>query len=172
MTAPGQAVEVPWQKLSDYRCFGCSPANEKGLRLEFVRVHDGIEAALRFDRSYESYPGVVHGGMSSTVCDEVMGNLLVLLTGSSVFTTSLRMRFVSMLSVDVPYTCRATAAPGANTGRPITAHAEILDESGVALVYATGSYQIVSHDEARQRMMLSDSDADLVQKALAQLAPS
>lgn len=165
----GEPVELPWRVLPDYRCFGCSPANEQGLRLRFTRTEDGIACAFRFDRTHESYPGVVHGGLSSTVCDEIMGNLLVLRTGVSVFTTSLRTRFVGPLAVGTDYRCvaRTEAVPGAPG--PYQASADILDPEGRTLVFASGSYQPVTAEQARARMDLTDREALLVEQALVGL---
>lgn len=166
---PGGTVDVPWSVLPDYQCFGCSPANEHGLRLRFTRTPDGIECALRFDRTFESYPGVVHGGMSTTVCDEIMGNLLVLRTARSVFTTSLRTRYVSPLAIGADYRCVATTDAAAGDTGPFHARAEILDSDGQAIVFASGSYQPMTAEQARSAMDLSDHDAALVEKALADL---
>jgi acyl-coenzyme A thioesterase PaaI-like protein len=164
-----EEIEVPWRVLPDYRCFGCSPANDRGLRLRFTRAENGIECALRFDRTFESYPGIVHGGMSTTVCDEIMGNLLVLRTGLSVFTTSLRTRYVSPLSVGVGYRCVATTDVVAGDKGPYRAHAQILDSDQNPLVFATGAYQPVTPEQARSRMELTDREAELIENALAEL---
>ena len=43
----------------------------------FTPHPDGLQARFRLSRSFESYPGVVHGGLTGVICDEVMGNLIV-----------------------------------------------------------------------------------------------
>jgi acyl-coenzyme A thioesterase PaaI-like protein len=164
-----EAIEVPWVVLPDYRCFGCSPTNDKGLRLRFTRCGDGIECALLFDRTWESYPGVVHGGISTAVCDETMGNLLVLRTGFPVFTSSLRTRYVSPLVVGARYRCVASTSVVAGDEGPYKAHAEIVDAGGGTLVFASGSYQPVTAEEARTRIELSNEEAALVESALAEI---
>lgn len=167
MTAP---VELPWRVLPDYQCFGCSPANDRGLRLEFTHTPDGgLECPLTFDRTFESYPGVVHGGMSATVCDEIMGNLLVLRLGVSVFTTSMRTRYVEPLAVGAAYRCTASTDAVAGAPGPYTAHAQITDAAGQAVVFVTASYQPVTPEQARTRMAMSDDEARRVDAALAAL---
>jgi hypothetical protein len=170
VTAGAPAViRLPWRAVPDYQCFGCSPANEHGLRMEFTPTADGIESLLRFDRTFESYPGVVHGGLSTTACDEIMGNLLVIRTGFAVFTTSLRTRYVSPLSVGTTYRCVATTEVTAGDDGPYQAQAQILDPAGDPLVFATASYQPVTAEQARARMDLSDQQADLIEQELSQL---
>ncbi|MBW1598032.1 PaaI family thioesterase [Streptomyces sp. JJ38] len=166
----GEPVELPWRVLPDYQCFGCSPANDKGLRLRFVHTADGgIECAFTFDRAFESYPGVVHGGMSTTICDEIMGNLLVLRLGVSVFTTSMRTRYVEPLAIGASYRCTASTEAVAGEAGPHHARAEITDAAGNAVVFATGAYQPVTEEQARKRMAMSEREARLVDEALAEL---
>lgn len=160
-------IEVPWQVLPGYQCFGCSPSNEQGLRLTFTRNGDGIETRLLFGRAFESYPGVVHGGIATTVCDEIMGNLLVLRFGATVFTTTLRTRYLAPLEVGVEYRCVASTDAGPDTPAPLRAHAEILGPDGSPHVTASGAYQPATEQQARERMAISDSDAALVQRAIA-----
>ena len=168
-STPGPLVQMPWRVLPGYQCFGCSPDNEKGLRLSFTRVADGIECRLLFDRTFESYPGMVHGGIATTVCDEIMGNLLVLRIGASVFTTTLRTRYVYPLSVGVEYRCRAFAEVTSPTTTSYRARAEIVDLDGAMLVSASGTSQPATDQQARSHMSLTDAEAELVEQALREL---
>jgi acyl-coenzyme A thioesterase PaaI-like protein len=165
----GGQLELPWRVLTDYRCFGCSPNNDKGLRLRFQPVDDGITCVLRFDRDYESHPGVVHGGILSTVCDEIMGNLLVLRVGIPVFTTTLRVRFITSASVGVDYRCVATTTADSAVPGPYQARAEVFDEDGGLVVSAVGQYQPIAVEDNRARIDLTDEQAELIERELAKL---
>ncbi|WP_268761264.1 PaaI family thioesterase, partial [Frankia sp. AvcI1] len=137
MTAP----ELPWAVLADYRCFGCSPHNPHGLALEFDEHPEGLQAVFELGRSYESYPGVVHGGLLGVVCDETMGNLIVVRTGLVAFTVSMRMRYLAPVATGHGYTCVARLTAGADAGSPlIGATAEIVDADGVPVVTASATY--------------------------------
>ena len=60
---------------ADHHCFGCGERNPHGLRLKFF-PHDGPDGGVYADwtpsPTEEGYVGMVHGGLISTVCDEVM----------------------------------------------------------------------------------------------------
>lgn len=60
---------------ADHHCFGCGEQNPHGLRLKFVQ-RDGLNGGVYADwtpsPTEEGYVGMVHGGLISTVCDEVM----------------------------------------------------------------------------------------------------
>jgi acyl-coenzyme A thioesterase PaaI-like protein len=51
------------------RCFGCGPANEKGLRLK-SRLHgDEVVAEWTPDAHHEAFPGVLNGGIIGALLD-------------------------------------------------------------------------------------------------------
>lgn len=143
MSTAGTAVRLPWADRADSSCFGCSPDNPIGLGLRF---HDdgvgGLVTDVRLDRLHESYPGVVHGGLLALVCDEAMGNLVVLRLGAAAVTTSLRLRYVGTVAPGVPHRCRATVVEGATgPAAPVRVRAEITDPDGAVVVTATASYR-------------------------------
>ena len=58
----------------DNTCFGCSPHNEHGLQLTFVRTGPKrIECRTRVKPDFGGQHGVIHGGIQATLLDEVMG---------------------------------------------------------------------------------------------------
>ncbi len=54
-------------------CFACGPNNPYGLKLKIDVKPDG-ESYVEFvpRREYEGYPGIMHGGITSTILDEIM----------------------------------------------------------------------------------------------------
>ncbi|MCL9760247.1 PaaI family thioesterase [Frankia sp. AiPa1] len=146
--------ELPWAVLADYHCFGCSPHNPHGIALQFTEHPEGLATTFRLGRSYESYPGVVHGGLLGVVVDETMGNLIVMRTGRVAFTVSLRLRYLAPVTVGAAFTCVARlgrSRPGEpGTDGPLTsATAEILDADGAPAVTATATYRNVPTTIAR-----------------------
>ncbi|MFC7304196.1 PaaI family thioesterase [Streptomyces monticola] len=165
--APGTWLEVPWSQQPDYRCFGCSPHNQQGLRLQFEEYDGGLLTRLVLDRNHESYPGVVHGGLVSTVCDEIMGNLVVLKHGTPAFTVGLRTRFFTPLAVDRAY--EAVAKLRTDTGDAHLAHAtaEVTGPGGDLVASASASYRCVPMDQARQYLLLGEEEAAALTARLA-----
>jgi uncharacterized protein (TIGR00369 family) len=51
------------------RCFGCGPANAKGLRLESREAGDGLAATFVPEPHHEAFEGVVSGGIIGTLLD-------------------------------------------------------------------------------------------------------
>ncbi len=172
----GEYLPVPWSVLADYRCFGCSPHNTSGLRLRFAARPDGeIDTRFRLGRGFESYPGIVHGGLIGVICDETMGNLIVLRTGLTALTTGMRLRYVTSMRIDTDYQCVARLLPGgpeatsapAGVGGLVRAESEILDADGALVASASATYRPISMDSARQRMDLRPEEFDQVEAVLA-----
>ncbi|WP_067562462.1 PaaI family thioesterase [Nocardia acidivorans] len=158
-------VAVPWSVIPDYHCFGCSPHNASGLRLSFTPHPDGLQARFRLDRRFESYPGVVHGGLTGVVCDEVMGNLIVLARHVPAFTVSQRTRFLTPLLIDREYRCVATLT-GDGGEDPIRAAADILDADGAVCASSSATYQPFTLADARHQLSLGDDEVALLSHAL------
>ena len=76
-------AETALDALSDLRkrahpdCVVCGPENEVGLRLEFPMLDDGsVQTHFNCDAVYEGFPGMLHGGVISSLLDGAMTNCL------------------------------------------------------------------------------------------------
>jgi uncharacterized protein (TIGR00369 family) len=57
----------------DGRCFGCGPLNEEGLRMTFLPEGEESVAEFEVPARYQSWKGVVHGGIVALLLDEAVG---------------------------------------------------------------------------------------------------
>jgi uncharacterized protein (TIGR00369 family) len=57
----------------DGHCFGCGPLNEQGLRLVFVPGTDGSSVEFVVPDEFQSWAGMVHGGIVALLLDEAVG---------------------------------------------------------------------------------------------------
>jgi len=74
-------------------CFVCAPQHSTGLCLRFTREPDGsVAAPFECDGTYEGYPGMVHGGIVSSLLDGAMTNCLFA-QGEVAVTADLHVRF-------------------------------------------------------------------------------
>jgi acyl-coenzyme A thioesterase PaaI-like protein len=51
------------------RCFGCGPANEKGLRIKSVVQGDVVVADWTAEPHHEAFPGMLNGGIIGALLD-------------------------------------------------------------------------------------------------------
>lgn len=74
-------------------CFVCGLQNPIGLHLTFYndRQNGQVRAEITLPESYESYPGVVHGGIVAAILDEVAGRAVLLQTSDEHLMATLRL---------------------------------------------------------------------------------
>lgn len=50
-------------------CFGCGPANKKGLRIKSFRTKNGLKMKFETKSEHQAFPGIINGGIISTLLD-------------------------------------------------------------------------------------------------------
>ena len=50
-------------------CFGCGPANEKGLRIKSYVEGDRVVAEWQGEEHHEAFPGILNGGIIGALLD-------------------------------------------------------------------------------------------------------
>lgn len=140
---------------ANHNCFGCGRLNQYGLQLSFYpHERGGVQAPFVPARRFEGYDGMVHGGVISTVLDEVMAWSLYRHETWAV-TGELTVRYRAPIRVDEE--TRAIGWMTGRRGRRIEMAGEIVRESdGVVLVRATAVFVAVPEaqaDEWRRRYL-------------------
>lgn len=77
----------------EYNCFGCSPANEHGLHLEFWEDGDELVAKWQPQKMYEGWTGVLHGGIQATLLDEAAAWLVFVKLKTAGVTATLNISY-------------------------------------------------------------------------------
>ena len=50
-------------------CFGCGPANEKGLQIDSFRIENGLSMQFVPSDEHQAFPGMINGGIIGTLLD-------------------------------------------------------------------------------------------------------
>ena len=142
-------TDAPLNRAADHHCFGCGEQNPHGLRLKFYR-RDRPEGGVYTDwiptPTEEGYVGMVHGGLISTVCDEVMAWACY---AQEIWgmTGRLSVRFRQPVHVGASY--RATGWVVSSRGRMIEVAAEMRDgRTGQLVAEATAQFIRVSDNQS------------------------
>jgi acyl-coenzyme A thioesterase PaaI-like protein len=133
---------------SDHHCFGCGRENPHGLKLTFFTAEDGgVWSNWTPTRVNEGYDGIAHGGIISTVLDEVMG-WAVNRQQIWAVTGKISVSFRRPVEIGVP--TRAAARVVSDKGRRIIITAELKRiADGALLADAEGVFFRVSEERAR-----------------------
>lgn len=80
-------------------CFGCGRDNPIGLKLDMKLDGDCCVAYFTPKAEHESYGDRMHGGLTSTLLDEVMGDYVFRKAGKPAYTARLEIRFRSAIRI-------------------------------------------------------------------------
>jgi uncharacterized protein (TIGR00369 family) len=76
-----------------HKCIVCGASNPRGLHLKFKIAGDGsVEANFQGDKSFEGYPGSLHGGVIMSIFDGAMGHCMFA-RGQTAVTAEMKTRF-------------------------------------------------------------------------------
>jgi acyl-coenzyme A thioesterase PaaI-like protein len=124
-------IRLPWSRS----CFVCGEANPQGLRARIFKVGDLIEMPFVPRREFVGWSDVIHGGLISTVLDEVMTWASIVAVRKGFFAAELSVRLKAPLPPETECIARAWIA---SSRRRIVAAESVL-ESATGNVYATAS---------------------------------
>lgn len=82
-------------------CFGCAPGHPIGFQLRFARRGDDVVTRFVPGERYQGPPGVMHGGLVTTLADEIAAWTIVALKGRFGFTVALEARLSKAVRVGV-----------------------------------------------------------------------
>lgn len=128
------------KQYNSRRCFICGISNDTGLQTEFYELEDGSLAATATARSYhQSYPGRVHGGVSTALLDETIGRAInVAEPDTWGVTVEITTRFKKPVPYDVPLI--VTGRITENRSRLFSGEGQILLPDGSIAVTANARY--------------------------------
>jgi uncharacterized protein (TIGR00369 family) len=129
-------TEQPELGVDNY-CFACGQANPKGLHLTFRFEGSDYVCDFTPEREYQGWTDILHGGIVSTVMDEVMTRLLWE-QGISAMTAELTVRLKRPAPVGRPMTARARLV--SQRKRLYETEAELMLEDGTLAATATGKF--------------------------------
>lgn len=84
-------------------CFGCGPMNPIGLKLKFQEENDRYVTHFTAGPEHQSYNGIVHGGILSTLLDETMVRYLYA-KGFNAVTARMELRYREQTPIEQPLT--------------------------------------------------------------------
>ncbi len=119
-------------------CFICGLENPVGLKLKIYETEPGVtESTFTAPEHYQSYPGILHGGIVATILDEVSGRALMG-TGAEprfMFTAKLEVKYRRNVPIGKPL--KIIGKAGKDRGRMAEAWGGIYDEEGNLLAEST-----------------------------------
>lgn len=86
-------IKNPWMTKPGYDCFGCSPENPIGLRMEFYEDGDSVVCFWNPKNHYQGWVDTLHGGIQATLIDECASWVMFRKLQTTGVTSNLEVRY-------------------------------------------------------------------------------
>ena len=134
-------------EFAAHNCFACGTLNTNGLHLELHLEPGRAWTQLTLEKRFEGWEGIAHGGIVTTILDEVMAWSLV---ASDNWGVTARLAVEFRRPVPVATRIRGEGWVTKSRRRLVDTAARVVDvATGVELATATGAY--VAATEARKQ---------------------
>ncbi len=90
----------PWKGLEGYNCFGCSPDNESGVRMEFYEDGDEIVSIWKPRPEFQGWLNTLHGGIQAVLLDEICAWVVICKLQTTGVTSKMETRYRKPISTN------------------------------------------------------------------------
>ncbi len=130
-------------KLEGYNCFACGTENPIGLNLSFYRQGEYICSDISLQKDYEGWENMAHGGIVSTLLDEVMSWTVIYFRRIFFVTRRMKIKYIKPVPLYRLLTVKGKMIEGENR-RLCKARGLIQDEEENTLVRGEATFAILS----------------------------
>ena len=85
---------------SNHNCFGCSPVNPSGLQMKFYTNGSSVYSQVKVPEHLCGWNQLVHGGVLTTILDEIMSWATIYLLKQITLTKSMTIEFIKPVYVN------------------------------------------------------------------------
>ncbi len=139
-----ERIAIP--KLQGHHCFACGTANPIGLNLHFYRVGDSICTDITLGKYHEGWQNVTHGGIISTLLDEVMSWTIMYFKKVFFVTRKMEIKYIKPVLIETPLTATGWLIDDSEPPK-IRTRAEIRDDKGSLLVRSSGEFVVLPEEK-------------------------
>ena len=143
MTVEEKRVDI--EKPEGHHCFACGTANPIGLNLKFYCRGDAVCSDITLGKYHEGWQDVAHGGIISTLLDEVMSWAIMYSKKTFVVTRKMDIKYVRNVLIGTPLTVTGRLVDDTKPPK-VKAKAEIRDDEGRLLVRGSGEFVVLPEE--------------------------
>ena len=153
--------EIP--NTDGHCCFGCSPANPSGLQMKFLTDDTTVFSRVVVPEHLSGWANLVHGGVLSTILDEIMGWAAIYLLKRITLTKSISVEFLKPVSIgtvlDVESKVREVEGK-----HSVTMEGAIFDAEGEVCARSQGTFALFSGAVAKRLGVANEEQLQFFQR--------
>ncbi len=156
-------VQLP--NMDKNKCFGCGPGNDQGLKMEFYGNKDHVYSDVTVPEHMVGWHGVVHGGITSTMLDEIMSWAAIFLTRKFILTKNMTVTYHKPVMIGDALRAESRILEK-NGDREIVMTGEIFNSRGELSASSKGVFAVFEIDYVRKMGIMRDSDLDDIENMI------
>ena len=137
-------------------CFGCSPINPYGLQMKFFADGEYVFSELSAADHLSGWKNVVHGGVITTIFDEIMVRAGIYFLKKVTLTKSITVNFLQSAYVGKKLRAEGRVSE-VKSEREAMMEASLVDNEGNLCATATGTFAIFDPAVALERGMIDET---------------
>ncbi|MCP4022847.1 MAG: PaaI family thioesterase [Desulfobacteraceae bacterium] len=154
-------------KTNDYQkikgaskdCFACGPENPHGLHMSFETNGESLRSIVPIQPYMRGWHNLVHGGILSTICDEIMSWSALHLTRRFILTKNLNVSYLKPATIGQKLTATGFIKERIDDRNAIVA-CEIRDEKGELCTKGLGEFALFTPEYFRKLNIMPDELID------------
>ncbi len=151
-----------WSK----ECFACGTNNPYGLHMKFY--FDGcryITSSLKLGEKFKGWDQLIHGGIISTILDELMAWTVICVTKNIMLTKSITTNYHNKVITNAEI--QAFAWIEEIKSKEVILKSELYDDKNILCAQATGVYAMFSIKLAKKLHLMSEESIGEFEKFLS-----
>lgn len=149
----------PWKGLKGYYCFGCSPENPMGVKMEFYEDGDEIVSFWKPKPEYQGWLDTLHGGIQAVLLDEICAWVIVRKLQTTGVTSKMETRYRKSISTnDILLEIRASIQE--QKRNIILVKATIYNSAKEICTEAVCTYFTFSKEKSQQEMFFTSCEVE------------
>ncbi len=156
-------IQIP--NMEHNKCFGCGPANNSGLKMVFYGNDDLVYSDIVVPEHLIGWQNVVHGGILSTLLDEVMSWGAIFLTGKFILTKTMTVNYYRPVIAGDKLRVEGSIDTLLSE-RECIMNGRLFNSSGELSASSKGTFAIFNIDSMKKKGFMSEKDIEDFQKII------
>ena len=148
-------IQLPNRR--DHNCFGCSPRNTSGLQMNFYTNKKAVYSKVKVPEHLCGWNNLVHGGVLTTILDEIMSWSAIYLLKRVPMTKSMTVDFLKPVYVGNPLKAEGTVTDKKGKHEALM-QGRIYNKNDICCASATATFAVFSPAVAK-RLSITDSES-------------
>ena len=145
--------------LLDNNCFACGKNNPEGLHMKFYTDEKHVFSHVYLSETKRGWEQILHGGITSTMLDEIMAWAAIYFTRQFMLTKSINVNFLNPLTVDSHVKAVGWIEKQKNN-KEVIMRGQIYNKNNKLCAESTGCFSLFSKKLAKRLKLMTDETLD------------